>query len=92
LKHVFLISNGEEDVFNAEKYFGEELIILIVLDSRGMAAGEADKRIEALLKKANSLSLSLAPRAVSNRVVIQWGNPYDELQRCLEREEAVQLL
>ena len=91
MKHVFLISSGEEDTFQAESYSGEELVILVVLDSKGLA-GDADKKIEALRNKAEQLSMTLAPKGIANRVVLQCGSPDEELQRCLERENAARLL
>ncbi|MEW5955605.1 MAG: hypothetical protein AB1626_03660 [Candidatus Micrarchaeota archaeon] len=91
MKHVFLISSGDEDTFQAESYSGEELVILVVLDSKGLA-GEADKKISFLRQKAEQLSLALAPKGIPNRVVLQWGDPREELDRCLERESAARLL
>jgi len=91
VKHVFLIASGEEDTFQAESYSGEELVILVVMDSKGLA-GDADKKIEALRAKAEQLSMTLAPKGIANRVILQWGNPSEELARCLERENAAHLL
>jgi len=91
VKHVFLICRGDEDTFQAENYSGEELVILVVVDAKGLA-GDADKKISVLRHKAEQLSMALAPKGVPNRVIMQWGDPREELNRCLEREGAAQLL
>lgn len=93
MKHVFLISSGEEDCYLAENYSaetGEELIILVAVPRAGLAS-DFDQRLQRLRDKAEALSLHLAPRGVHNRIVIEWGEPREVLANCLQRENAVQL-
>ncbi|MGB9577338.1 MAG: hypothetical protein ACP5O3_00505 [Candidatus Micrarchaeia archaeon] len=90
MKHVFLIATGDEDTFLAENYSGEELIILVVAPKHGLA-GELESRLEKMRGKAEELSLKLAPRGVPNRVLLEWGDPREALENCLNREGAIPL-
>ncbi|MBI5228937.1 hypothetical protein HY991_02415 [Candidatus Micrarchaeota archaeon] len=86
-KGVFLLTNSEQGIEEAERFDGEELIVLIVIDSSTFATS-FDDYMNSLQEKAESVRSISGNKGTLCRILIEWGKRDEVLKNCLDREEA----
>jgi hypothetical protein len=87
MKRVMLLTQETQCMEEAENYSGEELIILIAVDS-GTLATSFEGKMDALVAKAEEVQKKLGAKGVACRVLVEWSNAEEALKNCLTREQA----
>lgn len=87
---LFVMTESGQSLDEAEKFAGDELLMLIIID-RATLATNFEGDMATLEARAGAVRRKLASRGVPCRVVVEWGDKTEVVSNTLIRENAALL-
>ena len=84
---LFVLSDASQSFEEAERYAGDELLVLVVIDKNTLATS-FDNAMDAIEARAKELRQRVESKGVKCRTLVEWGDKTEAVSNALIRENA----
>lgn len=84
---LFVVNDENQSFEEAERYTGDELLLLVVIDKNTLAT-RYEGAMGSIETRANEVKSKLEEKGVKCRLVVEWGDKTEAVSNTLIRENA----